>query len=91
MRLTSKHGEAQKELIRKQLREISNELLKVVKEEVDSCVLLCDTERLDRLVSTVHVHMDSEVIRGLRQKGLSKEIRELCDKAGRIKEVPSRE
>jgi hypothetical protein len=80
-------NEKEREKIRKQLRKAGNDFLQVVKEEVDSCVLLCDVERLERLTSIVHVHMDSEVIRTLREKGLSKDIRKLCDKAGRIKEA----
>lgn len=83
--MSEKSLEARKEKIRKQLRKVGDHFLQVVKEEVDSCVLLCDMGRLERLTSIFHIHMDSETIRTLREKGLSSEIRELCDKAGRIK------
>jgi len=77
------------EELRKKLRKVGNEFLQVIKEEVDSAILLRDVGRLERLTNIVHIHMDSEVIRVLRKKGLDNEIRELCDKAGRIKEAKS--
>jgi len=70
------------EEIRKKLRKVGNEFLQAIKEEVDSAILLRDVGRLERLTNIVHIHMDSEVIRALREKGFDKEIRELCDKAG---------
>lgn len=78
-------NEKEQEKLRKKLRELGDDFLQVIKEEVDSAIFLCDTERLERLTSIVHIHMDSEVIRALRKKGFDKEIRALCDRAGRIK------
>jgi len=77
-------NEKEREKIRKQLRKTGDEFLQTLEEEVDSCVILCDVERLGRLTSIVRTHMDSEVIRGLREKGFDKEITELCDRAGRV-------
>jgi len=70
---------------RKELRKVADKFLRVIREEVDSAVLLYDIGRLERLTNIVYIHMDSEVVRALREKGFDKEIRELCDKAGRIK------
>jgi len=73
---------ARRRKIEKRLREVGNKFVQVLKEEVDSAVILCDVGRLERLTSIVHIHMDSEVIRALREKGFDKDIRELCDRAG---------
>jgi hypothetical protein len=70
--------------LRKDLRNLGNRLLQVMKEEVDSAIFLGDFGRLERLTSAIHIHMDSEVIRGLREKGFEKKIRKLCDQAGRV-------
>jgi len=76
-------NEKEREKVRKQLRKLGDRFLQSLREEVDSAVVLCDTERLNRLTSIVHVHMDSEVVRTIREKGFDKELRELCDRVGR--------
>jgi hypothetical protein len=68
----------------KTLRKVADEFINAVKEEVDSAVLLGDTDRLDRLVTQVDIVLGYEVLKTLRDKGLSKDITKLCDKAGRI-------
>jgi len=69
---------------RTELRKVAREFLEALREEVDSCVLLGDTERLERLISAVHAHLDAEVIRAIRKKGFEKELQELCEKVGRV-------
>lgn len=73
-----------KDEIRKELRRTGEEFLKSMRDEVDSCVLLCDVERLGGLVSIVNMYLGYRVIHDLREKGLKKEIRKLCEKAGRL-------
>ena len=75
--------EKEREKIRKELRKVADEFLETVREEVDSCVLLCDAGRLGRLVATVNTQMGYELVRTIREKGFSKELTELCDKVGR--------
>jgi hypothetical protein len=65
------------------LRRTGIRFVKAVEDEVDSCIILKDLNRLNRLITAVHNHLDSELMRSLRAKGLNKEIRQLCDKAGR--------
>jgi len=65
------------------LRRSGNEFVNAVENEVDSCIFLKDLGRLDRLITAVHNHLVSELVRSLRAKGFDKEIRQLCDKAGR--------
>jgi len=72
------------EELRTELRKTADEFLEAIKEEVDSCVLLGDVDRLERLISAVHAHLDAEVIRTIRKRGFDKELRELCDKVGRV-------
>lgn len=84
-------NEKERDKIRKQLRKLGNDFLEALREEVDSSIILCDVERLDRLISIVHMSLDSQLLQALRNKGLDKEIRELCDLAGRkveMKEKP---
>jgi len=69
--------------LRGELQKVADEFLEALREEVDGCVLLCDVDRLGRLVSAVHDHLYAEVVRGIRAKGFDKELRELCDKVGR--------
>ena len=73
----------EREKIRKKLRKAADEFLKVLREEVDSCVLLCDEGRLERLTALVNMHTSYELVRTIREKGFSKELTELCDKVGR--------
>jgi len=78
-------NEKEREKLRRELRKLGNKFLQTIKEEVDSAVFLCDADRLNRLISIVHIHMDSEVVRTLREKGFDKELRELCFRVGREK------
>ena len=77
-------NEKERDEIQKKLRKLSNEFLDALKEEVDSCVILCDVDRLHELTHAVDVVMGYEVLKTLRDKGFGKEITELCDKAGRV-------
>ena len=70
---------------RKALEETADKLLRVVKEMVTLCLWTEDVDKLGRLVTQVHVLQGYEVLKVLRDKGFSKEITELCDKAGKIK------
>jgi len=68
---------------RKALRQVADRFIETVKEEVDNAVMFGDIDRLDRLVTQVKILLDHEVLNALRQKGFNREIRRLCDKAGR--------
>lgn len=48
---------------RKRFRQVADEFLRVVKKEVESAVFLDDMDRLEGLVSIVHIHMDRRKIR----------------------------
>jgi len=76
-------NEKERKKIREELRKRGNDFLGTLRDEVDSAVFLCDVDRLGRLVSAVHNHMDAEVVRAIREKGFDKELRELCDRVGR--------
>jgi len=77
--------EKEREKTRRELRRIGDEFLKVVKEQVDSCVLLCDSKGLSELVSAVDIVSGWQVVRTIREKGFGKELTELCDRVGRGK------
>lgn len=66
------------------LNRVANEFLKAIHEEVSNCLLLEDVDRLGLLVSQVDIILGFEVIKTLKDKGFSKEITELCDKAGKL-------
>ena len=70
-----------------ELRKVGDEFLHSLKEEVDSCVILGDIDRLHGLVEVVDMHLGHRLIKSLRDKGFGKEITALCDKAGRVKET----
>ena len=74
---------------KKAFRKVADEFLLTIQEEVNSCLFLQDTERLSRLVNQVHIILDHELLQALRDKGFSKEIRELADKAGEVAEPTS--
>lgn len=76
-------NEKQREKLREELRKLGNEFLEALRDEVDSCVFLCDVGKLNRLTSIVHLHMDAELVRAIREKGFDKELRELCDRIGK--------
>jgi len=75
---------SEKEKIRRELRRLGDMFLQSLKEEVDSCVLLCDVDRLHGLVRQVDIYLEYRIIHDLREKGLDDEIKKLCDKAGVI-------
>lgn len=70
--------------IQKEMRKVGDDFLEALRDEVDSCVFLGDTKRLDRLVTVVKRHLAAELMETLQEKGLGKELDALCDKAGRI-------
>ena len=72
-----------KEKIRKELKRQSDELLESIKEELFLCQISADVDRLGRLVTLFYYHTSFELMKGLRDAGLNKEITELADKAGR--------
>jgi len=84
---TRKMAEKQAQKIRAtehaELCKVADEFLKTLTEIVNECVFLHDIEGLDLLVSQVHMVQDHRVLQVLRNKGFSKEITDLCDKAGR--------
>jgi len=76
---------SEKEKVRKELRKLGVDFLNALKEEVDYCVLLCDANRLCGLIRQVDIYFAYRLIHDLREKGLEKELRDLCDKAGQLK------
>jgi hypothetical protein len=72
---------------KKAFKEAADSFLDSIQEEVSSCLILGDVGRLDRLVQIVHIHLDSELMDALRNKGFSKEIEALADKAGKIQSL----
>jgi len=78
-------SEKEREKIERALRKVGNKFLKVIKEKVDSYVLLCDSKGLDELVTAVDIVSGWQVVRAIREKGFSKELTDLCDKVGRGK------
>ncbi len=69
---------------KKELRATADEFLAVIKERVNMLVLLEDIDGLGRLVDQVEIIGAYEVIKALKDKGLSAEITALCDKAGKM-------
>lgn len=69
---------------KKHLRETADEFLKTIQERVDQLVFIEDVDGLGRLVEQVEIIGAFEVLKALKDKGLSKDITALCDKAGRI-------
>ena len=78
MKISKKEREASKQT--------GDELMRVVRVEVDSCLFLRDVGRLSRLVSAIQNHTSAELVNTIRDKGYSSELEKLCDKIGR-KEV----
>jgi len=68
----------------KAFKQATDEFLESIKEEISVCLILSDFDRFGRLVTQVKIHLDSELLDALRNKGLEKEIEDLADKAGRI-------
>lgn len=70
---------------RKAFKETAKRVSEAVDEIIDHCLLTEDVDELGRLVTQIDILQGYEVQKTLRDKGLAKEITELCDKAGRIK------
>lgn len=68
---------------KKALASTAEKFLTVMKEKVSTYLFLEDVDALDRLVSQMDILSGYEVLKTLRDKGMSKEITELCDKAGK--------
>lgn len=70
---------------RKALKETADAFIEAIKEIVAHCLILEDVDKLGRLVTQVDILQGYNVLKALRDKGFSKEIIELCDKAGKKK------
>ena len=68
---------------KKALASTAEQFLTVMKEKVSTYLFLEDVDALDRLVSQMDILSGYEVLKTLRDKGMSKQITELCDKAGK--------
>ena len=68
---------------KKALATTGEQFLSLMKEKVSTYLLLEDIDALDRLVTQMNILSGFEVLKTLRDKGMSKEITELCDKAGK--------
>lgn len=69
--------------IEREIREIGKELLDIIKEEIFLCSTTADADRFERFLSLIDYHTSYEIVRTLRDKGFSKELMKLCDKAGK--------
>ena len=67
---------------KKALASTAEQFLTVMKEKVSTYLFLEDVDALGRLVSQMDILSGYEVLKTLRDKGMSKQITELCDKAG---------
>jgi len=72
---------------RKALKETADRFLETIKEIINHCLITEDIDELGRLVTQIDILQGYEVLKVLRDKGFSKEITELCDKAGSVAEV----
>jgi len=91
VRVSRKEEKAIREAEHRELRKAGDEFLKTIAEVVNHYVFVHDVEGLGRLVTQVRIVQDHAVLETLRNKGLSKEIIELCDKAGREEFAPMKE
>lgn len=71
-----------KEEIRKEIEERANEFRKSFNDELLHCRITADLDRLGRLITLFHYHIDYELMKAYNDAGLQKELRELADKAG---------
>lgn len=72
-----------REILRKKLKEVADELERVIREEIKACVILYDSGRLNRLVTAIDNHMSAEVIHSIRQHWNGQNLLdELCKKVG---------
>jgi molybdopterin/thiamine biosynthesis adenylyltransferase len=70
---------------RKAFKETACRFLEAIKEIVDHCLITEDVDGLGRLVTQIDILQGYEILKVLRDKGVSKEITELCDRAGKKK------
>ena len=82
---------SEREEIRKELRKLGDRFLDSIKEEVDSCVLLCDVDRLHGLIRQVDIYLAYRLVHDLREKGMGEELRVLCDKTDRLGKMEASE
>ncbi|RLI42880.1 hypothetical protein DRO64_05940 [Candidatus Bathyarchaeota archaeon] len=68
--------------LRVELRKVADEFLKLIRDTVNSWVLIGDEKSLRGLIALVKIYLDHRVIETLRDKGFLKELEELCEKAG---------
>jgi hypothetical protein len=68
---------------KKVLAKTADHFLSLMKEKVSIYLLTEDFDALGRLVEQMDILSGYEVLKTLRDKGMSKEITELCDKAGK--------
>jgi hypothetical protein len=68
-------------------KRVCQKFLDAMAEKVDVYLLTEDVEGLAGLVSLVKLYSGYEVLSALEAKGLSADVRALCDKAGRLKRV----
>lgn len=64
------------------MQRIAREFLKAIHDRVSLCLILEDVDGLGRLVTQMDILMGYEVMKTLRDKGMSEEINKLADKAG---------
>lgn len=73
----------ERETLRKKLRKVADRLEQAIKEEIDVCVILCDSGRLNRLATAIDNHMSAEVIHSIRQHWEGQKLLDqLCEKLG---------
>jgi len=82
-KMAEKQAREIREVEQAELRKVADEFLRTVKQEIDDAVFLVDVERLGRLVEQVEMVTSYNLLKNLKDKGYEKEIRQLCDKAGR--------
>ena len=67
---------------KKALKSTADEFLNTMREKVSTYLFLEDVDALSRLVAQMEILSGYEVLNTLKNKGMQKEITELCDKAG---------
>lgn len=68
---------------KKALVNTADQFLVAMQEKVSTYLFLEDVDALGRLVAQMDILSGYEVLKTLRDKGMSKQITELCDKAGK--------
>lgn len=67
---------------KKDLKEATDEFIQAMKEKISVYLMHEDIDAIDRLIQQNEILSGYEVIRAIREKGLSKEIMALRDKEG---------